>query len=114
MESFAMDMDSFKEWNEYIERKKEIELWLVFLHEYFKVLSELVVFKVVDNRGKAVIGNDNLIRTEWLSAFPVLSTVRIWTCGPFYVFRLEVLLEVMESVCHSVTWIVADDGFWIE
>jgi len=45
--------------------------------------------------------------------FPALRTVRIDTYGYDYKFSLEALLETVQSVSRSITFIVEDEGLWV-
>ena len=113
--SGIMEFDDYlqREWMLFLETKTEIYLNFFDMRNYFNVLPELVMFKVVRNDKKAVIGNDNILRPKWISIFPGLDTVRINTDGVTYKFRMEALLETMESAKHSLTWIV-EDGYWVK
>lgn len=122
-------LDSFlwNEWKLFLRNKKEIKLDLASLDYYFPLLSKLVMFNVDWNGGgKRVDGKwcdwfdtcmnerDNVLRTKWMSKCSALHTVRIDTIGNEYKFRLEALLESMQSLSHSISLIIEDGGKWIE
>merc|ERR1712083_1107194 len=70
------------EWNLFLQKKKSIKLELDLINEYYHSLSELVVFKAVENKKEETVnGKDNVLKPEWLSLFPSVDTVIISTQG---------------------------------
>ena len=61
-----------------------IRLDLEQMDEHFGAIADLVMLGV----GR---GNANVLRPEWLSIFPALQTVKIWTGGKQYRIRLKAL-----------------------
>ena len=103
------------EWKLFLQNKTEITVNLHYLKEYFQSLSKLVMFNVVDyDEDDTANGKDNVLRPEWISMFPSLHSVTINTWNKVYKFRLEALLESMQSISPSVTVTVKDDGEWIQ
>ena len=114
------------EWKLFLQNKTEITVNLRWLNDYFQSLSKLVMFNVVRNGGydaergglwsDTANGKDNVLRPEWISMFPSLHSVTIRTggYGDLYKFRLEALLESMQSISPSVTVNVKDWGEWVE
>ncbi len=110
------DFDSYlkNEWKLFIQNRTEIKLHLHQLKIHFQSLSKLVMFNVVDNEKKTANGKDNVLRPEWISMFPSLHSVTIRTGYDDYKFRLEALLESMQSISPSITVSVEDRGEWIQ
>ena len=102
------------EWKLFLQNKTEITVNLYCLDSCFQSLSKLVMFNVVDNEVDTANGKDNVLRPEWISMFPSLHSVTINTNGSIYKFRLEALLESMQSISPSVTVTVDDGGKWIQ
>ena len=102
------------EWKLFLQNKEKIVLNLDRLKGYFKVMSKLVMFNVVNNRRKTVNGKDNVMKGEWISMFPALKSMEINTLRDFYKFRFEAFLDSMKSIPSPVTMAVNDGGRWIE
>ena len=102
-----------KEWNIFLQSKTEIVLKWQNISEDFDVLSKLVVFGLVKyKKDEAPKGNVNVLKSQWISIFPVVHTVTI-DAAVAYKFRLEALLDSMELLPRSVcTVIVKDWGRW--
>ncbi len=109
------DFDSYlkNEWKLFIQNRTEITLKLYYLKHEFQSLSKLVMFNVMYNSNKTANGKDNVLRPEWISMFPSLHSVTIRT-GGVYKFRLEALLESMQSISPSITVTVDDWGTWVQ
>ncbi len=76
------------------------------------ILSKLIMFNVQWNEyDDTANGKDNVVRPEWISMFPSVHTLNVKTEGKWYKFRLEALLESMQSISSSITVTVDDkDG----
>merc|ERR1712183_540835 len=74
------------------------------------------MYDVVKYRWNEPAGKNNVLKPEWLSIFPSVHTVTIWTTAYFhYNFSLEALLESMKAFPPSIgTVIVRDSGKWAE
>merc|ERR1712129_7658 len=92
--------------------KKEITLDLYNLNQYFKELYGLIVSNVVETKGPK--GMDNVLRFDVASLFPSLQTMTIkcsWDYG--YRFRLQALLELMQSISSLDTVIIIGHN-WVK
>ena len=103
-----------KEWCLFLQSKEEIMLDLYEMQREFHILSSLVVSDLVRYEvDEAAKGNNNVLKTEWISIFPAVHTVNINTRKYYFKFRLEALLVSMKTLPRSVgTVIVEDDGEW--
>lgn len=117
------DFDEYlkNEWALFLRSKEEIVLNWSYVRKDFYVLSNLVVFNLVQYKHhKAAKGMNNVLKVKWLSLFPAVHTVSIDTGGPrtlrrWYKFRLEALLSSMQMLPRSVrTVIVKDYEFWAQ
>ena len=117
MDAVHLDFYLQNEWKLFLQNKEEIMLDLPWIDNYYKLMSKCVFHNVVNvmavNYGTAS-GKHNVLKSEWISMFPSLRIVKIWTLGDWYKFRLEELLESMRSIPRSVTVIVEDRGMWIK
>ena len=77
------------------------------------------ICKLVDNWRDIARAKDNVLRSEWLSMFPLLQSVEITTFGApswkqkHYKFRLEDMLETIQFISPSITITVRDYGAWL-
>merc|ERR1711879_1042539 len=116
MEEMAhVDSYIIDEWALFIQSKKEIVLDMDDINDYFKTLSKLIMVDVVDTynamkSGKALKETDNALKTEWFALFPSLETLKIYTFGIDYAFRLDVLLKSMKEISPTLS-VVIDDSF---
>merc|ERR1712087_653795 len=63
---------------------------------------------------ESAVGNDNVLKPEWLSIFSSVHTVTI-VAGYAHKFSFEALLESMKAFPPSIgTVIVKDKGFWAQ
>ena len=100
------------QWMLFLDRKEEIILDLYALDKGFESLSDLVMFNVRNNWNGVAEGNDNVLRPQWLTIFPSLQNVSIYTAGKSYRFRLKALMDTVEYVPQSVVITVFDMGQW--
>ena len=112
----SSNIDSYlkKEWKLFLIKKNEIKLRLYQLKRDYQSLSELVVFKLVKNTNRGADGKENVLNPKWIQMFPSLNSVYISTYGDYYKFRLEALLDSMQSISPSITVTVHDAGVWIK
>ena len=104
-----------KEWTLYLQNKKTIDLNLLYMNAHYKSMSKLVMFNVKKITDGVVEGNDNMLRTEWISMFPNVWNVAIYTSKDSYKFRLESLLQSIKGMSATVRSIWVFDGWkgWI-
>merc|ERR1711879_732301 len=57
---------------------------------------------------------DNALKLEWFSLFPSLETLKIITDGTRYAFRMDVLLQSMNSISPTLSVIVEDRNQWVQ
>ena len=93
---------------------------LFIIYNGFQTLSDLVIWNLVPHdrheEDRRYTRKDNILKTEWISIFPAINTVKINTESAQYIFkfRLDALLGSMTAMPRSVhTVIVVDGGDWV-
>ena len=113
--------------------KKECELFLqkketVTLNMYKIIenksrisnMSKLLLYNVVNNGTSEPKEHDNVIRPEWISIFPTITSVvfkdivQSYPTPPKFEFRLDALLETVKQISPNITVTVKDVGKWCE
>merc|ERR1712154_734924 len=86
------------------------------LHRDFPLMSSLIIKRVIYNPCDIPKGDDNVLCAEWLSLFPSLQTVDIFTEGregSDFKFRLDNFLDSIQFVPSSITFVIHGGG-WVQ
>ena len=119
--TLAVDPYLKKDCELFLQKKETVRMEMHDIFENTKIMSKLVLYKIVRNRNSTPNGYDNVIRPEWLSMFPVLRNVVIddnvtslTGPNPKYEFRLDALLETVKQISSNITITVLDSEKWCE
>merc|ERR1712113_32917 len=81
------------------------------MYREYKVLSKLILFDVTET--KEPKGMENVMRTVWTPIFPSFETLTI-QFSKNYRFRLEGLLEAIQSISSLNTVIITVYHEWVK
>ena len=112
-----------KEWDLFLQSKKQIQLHYHVVNRDFAILCNLVMYRAVPLKEyEDPQGNDNIFKADWMSIFPEIRKITVMTLGfgygshgavSCYKFDLKALLDSMKALPRSVnTVVVLDEGNW--
>ena len=118
----AVDPYLKKECELFLQKKETVTLNMDKIFENksrIRNMSKLLLHNIVDNGTSEPKEKDNVMRPEWISIFPAITSVvfndEVWSGSPIkYEFRLDAILETVKQISPNITVTVKDLGKWCE